>query len=718
MSETAVEEVVSPDEFTPYEQQLADKINQAGQRSGSGLAEVALGVGAAFVLYRTYMRRRLREETREMLPTPDALQEIATRIMRVYTSKWVATVIPALTVGYAVGLREAGAMRPSEAWIADSANAYARALGDNVHSVSTQALVEGVRAQINRRVAARVAIDRTIDAFGVTPRSMKAIVNMYMAPPPEKMTTDREVPNRLQDRIDARIARAITERARTLGDTEAHLTKNTAKAMYWSFSSAMGSISPLAEKEWHTAEDERVCPSCGPMHKKRVRVNELFELPDKTKVVGPAVHPNCRCDIRLVQNEQAALDSYNTKDRFALAKSAWGVVHKARGDDAYDRDQNGRFSSTESRRARPAQARLRPVARQQFKEPEVDFADPRVSQLLGQVEQMLVTSRKTSSTDKVSATPRISAQQRISATPKVSAQDKISATPVETANVETHKITTGTISADQQAKVSRAKLKNEAAMTSMRKTSFREPPKATFVDASMSEQWQNTPDGRSIYAVFAPHQWQHEGDLIFVDTDVPFYTAGTKGMGIPTLQQGIQNYWNDWMPPTHTGEMGGESFEAWWDAESAYVEGVGPRISIIADDETELLITYEAAGAAMLSAIQGYSHSEAPNVLIEEVTHVDAEWDEDVTITGEYEENAFTLAKGMGLHQLISDEVPYVLEVNKLTVAHDGVWGGEISNPGQWRVTSWVDRGQSHTFLGRDPGTMSYHMFTGEPEDL
>ena len=706
MSETAVEEVVSPDEFTPYEQQLADKITQAGQRPDSHLGEVALGLGAAFMLYRTYMRRRLREETRDYLPTPDALQELSTRIMRVYTNKWVATVVPALVVGYTIGLREAGTNRPSEAWIADSANAYARALGDNVHSVSTQALLEGVRAQINRRVATRVAIDRTIDAFGVTPRSMKAIVNMFMAPPPEKMTTDREAPNRLQDRVDARIARAITERAKTLGDTEAHLSKNTAKAMYWSFSAQMGQISPMAEKEWWTAKDERVCAVCGPMHRTRVKVNELFELPDGTKVVGPALHPNCRCDLRLALNEQASLDSYNTKDRFALAKSAWGVVHKARGDDAYDRDRSGRFSSTESRGARPAQARLRPVARQQFKEPEVDFADPRVSELLGQVEQMLVTSNKTSATDKVSATPRISAQQRISATPKVTARDKISAAPVETASVETHKITTGTISASN-SKITNQKTK--ARLTERLKTSKIVPPVDDFDEdnfASESDIWINSPNGEPVYAVLGPDDWG-DGDTVMTDEFTPFY-AVAQGMSRQTLQQAVIDHWD--------GFLDADNIDYEFQATAHHEDSVGENVISYTQGDMRLHVPIDAYEVALVESVHGLTRRESEQVVI----HAEQEGADGSWSYAEISVPAYDVAQNLGLHLLVSENTPVIARANKINATHydEEAWGQMLTNPGKWKVLS-SDIGSVSEWASRDQGIpLPYHMYDIDPLDL
>lgn len=43
-------------------------------------------------------------------------------------------------------------------------------------------------------------------------------------------------------------------------------------------------------KEWHTNNDDRVCPICGPLHGERVANDESFGEFD-----NPPAHPNCRC---------------------------------------------------------------------------------------------------------------------------------------------------------------------------------------------------------------------------------------------------------------------------------------------------------------------------------------------------------------------------------------------------------------------------------------
>lgn len=45
------------------------------------------------------------------------------------------------------------------------------------------------------------------------------------------------------------------------------------------------------DREWRTAADERVCPICGPLHKKRATLGSPFE----GRHDNPPAHPRCRC---------------------------------------------------------------------------------------------------------------------------------------------------------------------------------------------------------------------------------------------------------------------------------------------------------------------------------------------------------------------------------------------------------------------------------------
>jgi hypothetical protein len=52
--------------------------------------------------------------------------------------------------------------------------------------------------------------------------------------------------------------------------------------------------------QWFTAEDDRVCPICGPLHES-IRDTWMAQFPD-----GPPAHPNCRCWIQYARELEHA----------------------------------------------------------------------------------------------------------------------------------------------------------------------------------------------------------------------------------------------------------------------------------------------------------------------------------------------------------------------------------------------------------------------------
>jgi SPP1 gp7 family putative phage head morphogenesis protein len=64
------------------------------------------------------------------------------------------------------------------------------------------------------------------------------------------------------------------------------------------FAANMGALAAfihagIEEKEWYTADDERVCPVCGGVHGEVVGVREFFSI----GILAPPAHPRCRCTI-------------------------------------------------------------------------------------------------------------------------------------------------------------------------------------------------------------------------------------------------------------------------------------------------------------------------------------------------------------------------------------------------------------------------------------
>lgn len=95
------------------------------------------------------------------------------------------------------------------------------------------------------------------------------------------------------DRYAARLTRL---RARTIARTELMFSENNGTFIGQSAAVQAGMTSAAVYKEWITAEDEDVCPICGPLDGTRVPFSELFSTGQFT----PPGHPNCRCSYNMV----------------------------------------------------------------------------------------------------------------------------------------------------------------------------------------------------------------------------------------------------------------------------------------------------------------------------------------------------------------------------------------------------------------------------------
>jgi hypothetical protein len=104
----------------------------------------------------------------------------------------------------------------------------------------------------------------------------------------------------LTRRIEREAARLIRDRAFTIARTEALNAANEGQRLLWEQGVAEGAIPATTEREWLTAQDERVDDEvCAPMHGQRARMGQPFTTPVGERM-GPTLHPRCRCTTTLV----------------------------------------------------------------------------------------------------------------------------------------------------------------------------------------------------------------------------------------------------------------------------------------------------------------------------------------------------------------------------------------------------------------------------------
>ena len=352
-------------DLVPAERKLEAQV----QNTGPSLTAIAAGLGASYLLYRHFMSRRMQEEIKRMGKTDlPSLQLMAQALTKGLSVRWHGLMIPLLVAGYVHGVREAKSGDIPQEMLEQIATRYAQQLGDHINNVSMEAMVEGYRAQVNRKVPAARAAERVARAYGVTPRAMNSIVATLTMDDPKRLTSAP-----VQQFQDSRIAAIITDdtkrRAAAIGESEAWAAKSQAKQIVWMYGMEQGVIPEDAERVWITAKDEKVCKVCGPLHKKKVAIGEKFET-KSGDYWSPPTHINCRCDIELDFNVTPDLQG----ELAALIDAE--LVHKSQDDPRTDywdaRDTKGRFApATKTKMADPRFATIT------VPDVKIDLPDPK-----------------------------------------------------------------------------------------------------------------------------------------------------------------------------------------------------------------------------------------------------------------------------------------------------------------------------------------------------
>lgn len=220
------------------------------------------------------------------------------------------------------------------------ADEHAVRLGKYFHDTSTTALAEGFNRMVNRQIPQKVAMQRVLLAYGLTPRQMSGYIAAKELQPSK---IESALPQRLQRKVKAYIAESLARRFKIFGEQEKHNISEQAKQFAWMWMQEKGQLPVYAEKQWLTAKDEKVCEVCGPMNAVKVGIREHFELPNGAELYTPGAHVNCRCEIRLL------LPPFKL-----ISKADWDPMEHPRGGNPTNR---GQFSS------KPRPPRLRTLER-------------------------------------------------------------------------------------------------------------------------------------------------------------------------------------------------------------------------------------------------------------------------------------------------------------------------------------------------------------------
>ena len=279
-------------------------------KTGEFLGKPSDAIEAALTAARLRMIEEMRDEVRGLAePTHAQLLRAADVAWQVVFWRYRKISAPVMADAYIRAYRAAGAGDVPMSVIYDLADKHAEKIGDYFQSSSRDALAEGFNTLVNRRVPAKAAADKVLDAYGLTPRQMRGFTsNKQFAVPVESIS-----PFDVKARARAYIDRSFTQRVRKLARQEEHNIDQQAQQFAWMWMQDKGKLSPKAQKLWITAKDERVCPVCGPLHGKKVGLNDQFVTPHG-QFWTPGLHPNCRCQIRLIENRFSKAVDWDPKE--------------------------------------------------------------------------------------------------------------------------------------------------------------------------------------------------------------------------------------------------------------------------------------------------------------------------------------------------------------------------------------------------------------------
>lgn len=116
-------------------------------------------------------------------------------------------------------------------------------------------------------------------------------------------------PSGKADRLAKQYAKRLQgARALKIARTEVQRSLNDGQRLIWQDMRDAGDISNHAVRVWVLHKDERLCKVCRPMNGKRAAIGKDggYNVPNVGAVVGPPIHPNCRCSEQLVDEGAVA----------------------------------------------------------------------------------------------------------------------------------------------------------------------------------------------------------------------------------------------------------------------------------------------------------------------------------------------------------------------------------------------------------------------------
>lgn len=269
-------------------------LQQIDRRSLGTASEI---IQSSLMSYRLLVVNTVKQELIKK-PVHTATELVATveLVSRLMLPRWTRLVAPSAISSYYKAYTSVGAGTVPPETIYALAEQHAERLGVYFNETSQEALAQGFNTLVNQKVPARAAAEQVLNAYGLTPRQMSGALALKA---PEK--TFSVSPRALKAKFNEYVGRSLRSRFKIFAEQEVHNLDLQAKQTAWMWMQDNGGLNETAQKVWLTARDEKVCPICGPMNGVRADIKDKFELPNGSEIWVPGVHPNCRCDVRVIQ---------------------------------------------------------------------------------------------------------------------------------------------------------------------------------------------------------------------------------------------------------------------------------------------------------------------------------------------------------------------------------------------------------------------------------
>lgn len=175
--------------------------------------------------------------------------------------------------------------------------AGARILG--ITKETQKAVAETIARSLKTQLKREEVIDRITKIVGLDARQAKALGNFY-----ENNLNDLleqgfgyEEAVRVVTKLSKEYReRLLIQRATRIARTETLAAANAGRILSWQEADEQGLLPVGSQKRYKTAQDERTCSICGPLHNLTIPWESAFPTGDSM----PPTHPNCRCTAVIV----------------------------------------------------------------------------------------------------------------------------------------------------------------------------------------------------------------------------------------------------------------------------------------------------------------------------------------------------------------------------------------------------------------------------------